>query len=112
MSPEKHDLARYAEALLALAEASGRLPAIESDVAKILQLLHSSSELRSFLENPAVSSQGKNRTIEEVMPAGICPTLVHFLQILQEEGYIRFFSKIAEIFHQKTAIRRKKRYGR
>ena len=111
MPPEKHDLTGYADAILALAEASGRAPVIESDLEKTLQLLRSSRELRMFLEDPSVSSHGKNNALEEIMSAGVSPMLIHFLRILQEEGKIRFLGEITEIFHRKTAMRARKKAG-
>jgi len=105
------EIQRYAEALLALAEAGGRPEEIERELVGLLDLLECDEEVRRFLAAPTVRETGKKKALEQLLDGRISAVLVHFLLILQAQGALRQLRPIAEAFFRHFSSRKRKITG-
>ena len=63
-TPEAID--HYADALVALGRASGRMSALEKEVQDVLTSLESDVRLKRFLRDPVIKREGKREALESL----------------------------------------------
>jgi F-type H+-transporting ATPase subunit delta len=102
---------RYADALFALAEATGRLAEIEARLPPVVDLLTDHGPLREFLADPAVSVRGKTAALDEVLAGQAPDLLLRFLAVLQDEGALTRLPEIQAAFHARVSGRHAARSG-
>ncbi len=105
------DIERYADALIALGEASGTMPAIEEDLRALSEFLRTQGDLRQFLASPRIHDAGKERALDQVLERRVHPVLIHYVQMLQGLGHLTHLSAIAECFFGKVAGARQQASG-
>merc|ERR1711879_1057737 len=91
--------AKYAQALIEIAEKYTCLEAIHSDVEIISGILTENAGLRSVMSNPLVSAEGKKNIVDKISKEGSFNELTNnFLKLLIDEGRIYCITEILEIF--------------
>ena len=111
MPPAPPESVRYAEALLALAEAAGSSSRIEQELVSLLDLFETNTALRRFLADPAVKTEGKKTALHELLCERVSPVLLHFVLILQAEGVLPQIRAIGEDFFRLFTSKRRKVTG-
>ena len=91
-------VSRYADALLALGEASGKLGDVERELPAILDWIRDSESLRSFLADPAVETKGKGAALEELLDGKVCGVLKHWVLAVAGEGCIARLPELVAAF--------------
>jgi F-type H+-transporting ATPase subunit delta len=89
---------RYAQALLAAAEAGGVHEGVAESYQEILGAVKSRSDLTVFIESPQVATQEKKDLIAAVFAGRVEPVLIQFIQLLIDKNRIEFFRDIGEEF--------------
>ena len=105
------DTERYAEALLALGEATGHAAQIEQDLVVLLDLLECDEDVRRFLADATVKKAGKEKALEKLLKGRIHYALTHFLLILLEENRLAELRPIAESFFARYSSQRQQATG-
>jgi F-type H+-transporting ATPase subunit delta len=93
----------YAEALVALGQATGLLARFEREAPSIADFLASHGTVRDFLARPAISTEGKAQALERLLQADVHPVLLRFLQILQDRNRLDVWPSVAVAFAAQAA---------
>jgi F-type H+-transporting ATPase subunit delta len=88
----------YAEALLELAVADGKVELFDRELQVIADLLRSEDDFRLFLETPKIDPADKKRVIREVFAGKVPDRLLHFLLIVIDKRRARLLTSIADEF--------------
>jgi F-type H+-transporting ATPase subunit delta len=80
-------------------------------VAAVLQAVDDHEELRRFLADPALRTEGKRRAIEELFEGRVHPVLLHVLMILVEQNALHKLPRIADVFYERLSDLRDKISG-
>lgn len=110
MAPGPEDQ-KYADALVALGEATKAIPAIEQDLAAVLDLFGDNKDLRRFLSDPHIREDGKGIALEQILKDKLHPVLMRFILILQEQGGLASLPDIAREFFDRASRLRKRTTG-
>lgn len=98
---------RYAQALFELADAQGRLPAVESDLKGLEAARAESADFRRLLASPAISAEDKGRGLKAVAAAaGVDPLTAKFLGVIAANGRASALPAMAKAFAAMAARRR------
>ena len=97
------EVQRYADALLALAEAVDAVPQVAADIDRAVALVEEDERVRRFLRDPLVRGEGKREALEEIFAGHVHHALVEFLRILQQEGRLDSLRDIAGLFFKKVS---------
>jgi F-type H+-transporting ATPase subunit delta len=92
---------RYADALIAMGEASGALVAIEDDLRELSEFMRKQGALRQFLASPLVQPEGKTSALREVLGRRVHPVLLHYVQMLQSMQHLAHLPAVTERFFAK-----------
>lgn len=82
---------RYAEALLQLAEESGRLEETRSEFRQVFETVRQEEEVRRVLEHPLIPKGDKKELLKKIWGQNLSSHLLHFFHLLvdkQREGYL------------------------
>ena len=74
------EVQRYADALLALAEAVDAVPQVAADIDRAVALVEEEERVRRFLRDPLVRGEGKREALEEIFAGHVHHALVEFLE--------------------------------
>ena len=88
----------YARALLELAEQSGELAGIASEVADIRSMLEHQADLRRLLGSRVLAASERAQVIRNVFDGRVTPVLHAFLQVINEKSRLDRLSLILEAF--------------
>lgn len=99
------DLARYADALVALAEASGDPSRIEPQALDLARLFKTQADLRRFMGDPAVTVAGKASALEEALRGRVDFVLLHFVRLMFDAGVLSDFPEVVRIYLEKSSER-------
>lgn len=102
MRAKSADIRQYAESLVALSGAVGERKRIERELAGVVELLATNEDIVRFLSDPAVTTEGKARGLEEALSGTIHPALLHFVLILQKQGVLSELNAVARMFFSST----------
>jgi len=105
-NPEK-----YAEALMLLAEAAGRISTVASDLSATAEAMRDNPDLLRFLADDLVKPQGKQEALSEIFSGRIDPVLALFLRILQVDRRTSQIQDIAREFAELLAAREHRASG-
>lgn len=105
MENRQPDIGAYALALHDLGRTAGESPALEGEVAGVIDLLDRSREICEFLANPLVANDGKASALESLLKGKIRPVLRHFLLILIEQGHWGHLRAIAAAYFEIAGTR-------
>ncbi len=98
---------RYARALFELADAQGRLPAVEADLKGLEGARRENADLRRLLASPVYGSEDKGRGLAAVPKAGGAdPLTAKFLGLLAQNGRASALPAVAKSFAALAAARR------
>lgn len=107
MSPVSGLAARYAHALLELAENKNKLDTVAADLRGFRQLASESAELRQFLRSPLVGRDAQMSALRAVLEkAGADPVTVNFAMVAARNGRIFALPEMAEAYLNELARRR------
>lgn len=112
MPIENSQIKHYVEALVALGLAVEELSKIEKDLDVALDLLQNNEEIRRFIANTYVKSEGKLRAFEEILDGRLHPIVVHFILIMQDHDHLSAIDRVAALFTKKVAMLTKRICGR
>jgi F-type H+-transporting ATPase subunit delta len=96
----------YAEALLSLAKQHNLLDDFSRDAVAIREILKSSVELQTFLDNPTLVADQKRPVVQQVFGSGINPLMLNFLNLLLDRNRIGYLDGILSRF--KTLVRQQR----
>ncbi len=105
------DISAYAASLHDLGRAAGNVPALESEVSGVLDLLDRRPEICEFLANPLVANEGKVSALDTLLKGKISPVLRHVLLILMEQGHWGHLRAIAASFAEMAGTRAEQSEG-
>lgn len=77
---------RYAKSLIDLAREENALEAIREDMAKVIEIMKGSSQLRAVLANPIIKLDKKQAIIDEIFGGKVHQALASFLTIMIKKG--------------------------
>lgn len=98
---------RYARALFELAEAQGRLPAVEADLKGLEAARIESADFARLLASPLINAEDKGRGLSAVVAAAGVETLTaRFLGVLAANGRASALPAVAKAFAALAAKRR------
>lgn len=88
----------YAEALFQVARAEETLDRVEEELTRLNKSLDANSELREFLSNPQISSDGKKSALFQIFGGKISPITLHWMNMVIDQGRQRRLPAIIEAF--------------
>jgi len=88
----------YAEALFQVARAEETLDRVEEELTRLNKSLDANSELREFLSNPQISSDGKKSALFQIFGGKISPITLHWMNMVVDQGRQRRLPAIIEAF--------------
>lgn len=95
---------RYASALFDLAKEAGSVPAIESDLAGLKQLIDGSADFRRVIESPVFTSDEQAQVVELVLAkAGIGGLTANFIKLIARNGRLAALPAIISAFRTLAA---------
>ena len=110
MADDSHNTdvgARYAQALFELADAQGRLPAVEGDLKGLEQARAESRDFARLLASHAYSAEDKGRGLTAVArAANVDPLTAKFLGLIAHNGRAAALPAMAKAFFALAARRR------
>lgn len=98
---------RYATALFELALESRKLPQVEKDLSRFLQMLDTSADLRRLVESPVFSAEDQARALEAILKrARITGVCANFLGLVATNRRLFAVRDIIRAFRALTARHR------
>jgi len=98
---------RYAGALYALAEESGKIDAVVKDMNDVAELVSANQDMRMLVESPAITWAEQTKAITAVLEKGGADALtVKFVGTVASNGRLHALSKIISAFLAEHARRR------
>src|SRR4030042_1357483 len=88
----------YAEALLQVARAEEAVDRIEEELTRLKKALDSNAELREFLNNLQITSDGKKKALFQIFGEAISPITLHWINMVVDQGRQRRLPTIIEVF--------------
>ena len=88
----------YAEALFQVARAEETLDRVEEELTRVNKSLDSNAELREFLSNPQISSEGKKSSLFQIFGGKVSPITLHWINMVVDQGRQRRLPAIIEAF--------------
>jgi len=88
----------YAEALFQVARAEETLDRVEEELTRLKKSLDSNAELREFLSNPQISSDGKKSALSQIFGEKISPITLHWMNMVVDQGRQRRLPTMIEAF--------------
>lgn len=88
----------YAEALFQVARAEEKLDRVEEELTRLNKSLDSNADLREFLSNPQISSDGKKSALSEIFGGKISPITQNWINMVVDQGRQRRLPVIIESF--------------
>lgn len=101
----------YANALLVLAEASGRTAQIEKDLKAAASFIRNTPEVLKFISDGFVQGKGKEEAFDEILAGRVDPMLTLFMRILLTEDQLGNIESISSIFSELVAAKRSRISG-
>lgn len=99
--------ARYAEAVLALAEDRRELDTVSDNLADLRQMLDDSADLRRLVRSPVIGRREQQAGLEALAErAGFAATVTKMLGVLAQRRRSFLLSEIIDIYQRKLAERR------
>jgi F-type H+-transporting ATPase subunit delta len=86
----------YADALLNIADSTGNIDLVTSDINDILNLLSSTEGLKKYLASPTTSQEAKKELISNTIATELNSYTKQFLLVLVERNRISYLEEIAE----------------
>lgn len=86
----------YAQALMSLAQSSDLVDRFGDDVAYLLEVIKSSSELKQFLGNPLTSPDAKKNVLRQLIAEQVHPYTLNFVLLLVDRKRITFLEGICK----------------
>jgi len=88
----------YAEALFQIARSEETLDRVEEELTRLNKSLDSNAELREFLSNPQISSEGKKSSLFQIFGGKVSPITLHWVNMVVDQGRQRRLPAIIEAF--------------
>ncbi len=88
----------YAEALFLVAKAEEKLDQVEEELTHLLTSLESNAELKEFLSDPQISSDGKKRALSKIFGEKVSPIILHWVNLVIDQGRQRRLPLMIETF--------------
>jgi F-type H+-transporting ATPase subunit delta len=88
----------YAQALMSLAQSHNLVDTFGDNVAGLLAVLNSSSELKTFLANPLLPAEAKKAALQQIVGDQVHPYLKNFLMLLVDRRRIGVVDGVCEKF--------------
>lgn len=100
---EKTRVRHYCEGLYRLAEAEGALDVIAQQVQHIAKLVRSSDELKVFLAETRIESEGKREALQRILGGRVHPTLLNALLLMIDNDRGALVAAVTEQFAEVLA---------
>ncbi|MCE2517375.1 MAG: F0F1 ATP synthase subunit delta [Alphaproteobacteria bacterium] len=98
---------RYATALFQLADETGRVDAVASDLAAIASLIAESDDLARMIGSPAISREDQNKAMAAILQkAGADDLVAKFIGVIADNGRLFALPQIIDRFLADLAARR------
>ena len=98
---------RYAGALYALAEESGKIDAVVNDMNGVAELVSTNQDMRLLVESPAITWAEQTKAVTAVLEKGGADALtVKFVGTVASNGRLHALSRIISAFLAEHALRR------
>lgn len=90
----------YAKALMDISMQNDSVVSIKADIAKALDVLNSSYDLKLVMDNSSISTSKKIEIIEEIFKDKISQQILNLLRILVEKGRFDEFENIVLAYNE------------
>lgn len=111
MLPAELDPERFADSLLAMAQATGSVAQIEQDLGQCVDFLRQQESLRRFLADPAVRQEGKRQAVADVLRDRVHPDLQAMLLILVTHNAFLALPEVADAFYSRVSRLKQEQTG-
>ncbi|NIS61666.1 MAG: F0F1 ATP synthase subunit delta [Proteobacteria bacterium] len=98
----------YAEALFQVAKSEDIIEVVEDELYRLKEVLQGNAELREFLSNLRIASEGKKKAVMEIFGKGVSPVTLYHLNLVIDQGRQRKLLPIIEEFFSLAAAAREK----
>jgi F-type H+-transporting ATPase subunit delta len=98
----------YASSLFYVAQSEDLVEVVEDELYRLKEVLQKNSELREFLSNLRIASEGKKKAVMEIFGKGASPVTLHHLNLIIDQGRQRKVVPIIEEFFALAAAAREK----
>lgn len=88
----------YSEALFQVAKAEEKLDQVEEELTHLLNSLESNAELKEFLSDPKISSEGKKNALLKIFGEKVSPIILHWVNLVIDQGRQRRLPSMIETF--------------
>jgi F-type H+-transporting ATPase subunit delta len=92
-------VARYARALLQLANERQQAEAVRADLNGLREVFEANPDLARLLADPAVSEAKRGELLRRVFAGRLAPTLMNFLGVLNAKGRLGLLPDMIEAFN-------------
>lgn len=99
----------YGSALYQAARDVGKVSLIADEAEGLLSVFENESDLRAFLNSPAIAAAAKKDMVSNIFKGRVCDELVNFLYVLIDKGRTRHFAKIVNAY--KDMVRREEGFA-
>jgi F-type H+-transporting ATPase subunit delta len=99
----------YADAMFAVAEAEGVLPAVEEELYGFARALEQNTELREALTDAALPAENKKALVGDLLGERVNPMTVTLLGFAIDAGQARALPKIVDALAERAAAERRHR---
>lgn len=97
-SPNAPVVARYAKALLQLANAQKQAEPLRAELKSLAEILEKNPSFKAILSDPAVSEATRDALLKKTFTNRASPTLINFLGLLNSRGRIGLASEIIDAY--------------
>jgi F-type H+-transporting ATPase subunit delta len=91
--------ARYAKALFESTTASGEAEQVSKDLTSVNDLFNQLPNLYTFLENPAIALDEKQKFLDQQFGKNVSPWVLRLLKLLVENQRVAIFAQLVEQFN-------------
>jgi F-type H+-transporting ATPase subunit delta len=99
-SPNAPVVARYARALLQLANETKQAEPLRAELKSLSEILEKNPTFKAILSDPAVSEATRDTLLKKTFANRASPTLVNFLGLLNSKGRIGLIGEIIETYDE------------
>jgi len=97
---DRRAAARYAEALLRVAEENRAVEAIRRDLADLVALVQATPALRDLIQRPDMPAAQKSRALSAALGGRFSETVIAMLEVLLRHGRGGELTEVADSYHE------------
>jgi len=88
----------YAEALFRIAKVEDAVDEVEDELRELGRILHTNYELRGFLDDQGIATEGKKSAVQDLFAGKMSPITLNMLSTVIDRGRQRSLPAVAEAY--------------